>query len=116
MQSARDAILEADKAFEEAFFRGDADALSDVYADDADWLVPAIPPMRGRSTIASAWKAVIGSDGNRVRVDVHDVQECSDWAFDVGAFTATTPALFDEPARWATPSDGSDARMAICAA
>ena len=91
MQSARDAIVEAYKAFEEAFFRGDADALSQIYADDAEWLVPGMPPIRGRATIASAWKGVIGSGGNRVRVDVREVEECGDWAYEVGTFTATTP-------------------------
>jgi ketosteroid isomerase-like protein len=54
-------------------------------------LVPGAPPIRGRAAIAAAWKAVIGSGGNKVRVDVREVQDTGDWAFEVGAFTATAP-------------------------
>jgi uncharacterized protein (TIGR02246 family) len=91
MHSAHDAIVEAYKAFEDAFFRGDAQALAQIYDDDAEWLVPGAPPIRGRSAIAAAWKPVIGSGGNKVRVDVREVQESGVWAFEVGAFTATAP-------------------------
>ena len=91
MQSAHDAIVESYKAMEDAFFRGDSEALAQIYADDAEWLVPGAPPIRGRSAIAAAWKGVIGSGGNKVRVDVREVQESGDWAFEVGAFTTTAP-------------------------
>jgi len=91
VQPAREQILEAYKAFEDAFFRGDADRLSQIYTDDAEWLVPGAPPIRGRAAIAAAWKGLIGSGGNRVRVDVREVVESGDWAFEVGTFTATSP-------------------------
>ena len=58
---------------------------------DAQWLVPGVPPIRGRESIAAAWKNVLGSGGNRVRVDVHEVTENGDWAFEIGEFTATGP-------------------------
>jgi len=92
MLSAHDAILAAYKAFEDGFFRGDSEALGQIYADDAEWLVPGAPPIRGRAAIAAAWKGVIGSGGNNVRIDVREVQETGDWAFDVGSFTATGPS------------------------
>jgi hypothetical protein len=46
MRSAHDDIVEAYKAFEETFFRGEAEALATIYADDAEWLVPGAPPVR----------------------------------------------------------------------
>jgi uncharacterized protein (TIGR02246 family) len=91
MRSAHDVIVEAYKVMENAFLRGDSHAVSEMYAEDAEWLVPGAPPIRGRAAIAEAWKGVIGSGGNRVRVDVREVQESGDLAFDVGAFTTTAP-------------------------
>jgi uncharacterized protein (TIGR02246 family) len=89
--AVRDEIIQAYKAFEEAFFKGDADALSLIYTDDAEWLVPEAPPIKGREAIAQAWKEVIGPGGNRVRVEVREAQDNGNWAFEIGSFTATTP-------------------------
>jgi len=35
MSNAREAIAEGYRAFEQAFYRGDADAISRMYTDDA---------------------------------------------------------------------------------
>ena len=88
MAGVRDEIMQAYKAFEEAFVKGDATALSLIYTEDAEWLVPEAPPIKGREAIAQAWKGVIGPGGNRVRVEVREVQDNGDWAFEVGSFTA----------------------------
>jgi len=90
MAAVRDEIIQAYKAFEEAFFKGDAESLSLIYTDDAEWLVPEAPPIKGREAIAQAWKGIIGPGGNRVRVEVREVQDSGNWAFDVGSFTVTT--------------------------
>ena len=92
MAGVRDEITEAYKAFEENFFKGDADALSLIYTDDAELLVPEAPPINGRAAIAQAWRGFIGSGGNRVRVEVREVQDNGDWAFEVGSFTASAHA------------------------
>jgi len=91
VSSANQVIREAYNQFEEAFFRGDAAMLAEIYTEDAEWLVPGVPPIRGRESIAAAWKNILGSGGNRVRVDVHEVAENGDWAFEIGEFTATGP-------------------------
>src|SRR3982074_3456670 len=80
MTTAREAITEAYKAFEEAFFRGEADTISRMYTEDAEWLVPEAPIVRGREAIRQVWANIIGSGGNAVRVDVLEVQESGDWA------------------------------------
>jgi len=91
MAEVRDEITEAYRAFEENFFKGDADALSLIYTDDAELLVPEAPPIKGRKAIVQAWRGIVGSGGNRVRVEVREVQDSGDWAFEVGSFTVTAP-------------------------
>ena len=48
MSNAREAIAEGYRAFEQAFYRGDADAISRMYTDDAVRRDPALP-MRSTS-------------------------------------------------------------------
>jgi ketosteroid isomerase-like protein len=91
MTKAREAIAEGYKAFEEAFYRGDADTMSQMYTENAEWLIAEAPIARGREAIAQAWRSVIGSGGNTVRVNIGEVQEFGDWAYDVGTFTTSAP-------------------------
>jgi uncharacterized protein (TIGR02246 family) len=91
MMRAHEAIAEGYKAFEEAFHRGDADTISRMYTEDSEWLIPEAPVVRGREAIAQGWKRIIGSGGNTVRVDIGEVQESGDWAYDIGRFTASAP-------------------------
>ena len=91
MRTAREAIVEAYETFERAFSSGDADTLAQIYTDDAEWLLPETPIVRGREAIAEAWKGVIGLGGNAIRVDVGEVVENGDWAYEVGSFTASAP-------------------------
>jgi uncharacterized protein (TIGR02246 family) len=86
---AHEAIAEGYKTFEEAYHRGDADTISRMYTEDAEWLIPEAPIVRGRQAIAQAWKRILGSGGNNVRVDIGEVQESGDWAYEVGRFTTS---------------------------
>lgn len=89
--SAREAIPAKYKAMETAFHRGDADAIASMYTDDAEWYVPDAPVLKGRLAIAQAWKANVGAGGNRLRVDVAEVEETGDRAHEVGRFTISAP-------------------------
>ena len=91
MTKTGEAITEGYKAFEHAFYRGDADAISRMYTEDAELLVPEAPVFRGRQAIAEIWRAIVGSGGNTVHVNVREVQDGGDWAYDVGTFTVTAP-------------------------
>ena len=42
---------------------------------------------QGRSAIARAWKDNVGSGGNRLRIDIAEVEQTGDWAHEVGRFT-----------------------------
>jgi ketosteroid isomerase-like protein len=91
MSNAREAIAEGYKAFEQAFYRGDADTISRMYTEDAELLISEAPIISGREAIADVWKTIVGSGGNTVRVDTGEVQEGGHWAFEVGAFTTCAP-------------------------
>ena len=87
--TAHECIVAAYKDFEEAYLRGDAEALSQMYTDDAEVLAPEAPIIKGREAIRDAWKGFVGTGGNQVRVEVREVQENGDWAYDIGRFVAT---------------------------
>ena len=91
MTTAREAISRAYKAFEEAYYKGEADTISKMYTEDAKLLVPEMPIVKGREAIGQVWAMILGSGGNRVCVDVHEVEESPDWAYDAGTFQATAP-------------------------
>jgi uncharacterized protein (TIGR02246 family) len=91
MPAARESIEQVYREMERAFLRGDAEGVASIYTADAEWMVPGAPPIKGREAITQAWKAVIGPGGNRVRVDVGEVQEAGDWAYEVGTFKTTGP-------------------------
>jgi len=62
-----------------------------MYTEDAELLIPEAPAIRGRKAIAQVWKGIVGSGGNTVRVNIGEVQESGDWAYEVGTFTASAP-------------------------
>jgi ketosteroid isomerase-like protein len=62
-----------------------------VYTEDAEWLVPQAPVVRGRQAIAQAWRGIIGSGGNNLRIEICELQESGDWTYEVGRFEASAP-------------------------
>ena len=88
---AREAIPAIYKSMENAFQRGDAEAIARLYAEDAEWYVPEAPVIKGRSAIAEAWRKNVGSGGNRLRIEVAEVHENEDRAHEVGRFTISAP-------------------------
>ncbi len=119
--SARDAIEAWYDVVEDAFYRGDAATLARLYTDDAELFVVDGPVIRGRGAIAEYWKHVLGAGGNRLDVEIWEVQETEHWAYETGRFTATTPSgqsLFvgkyiviwkrDEAGTWRTHRDISN--------
>ncbi len=91
MTKAREAIAEGYKAFELAFYRGDADTISRMYTEDAELLIPEAPIVSGREAIAQVWKIIVGPGGNTVSVNTGEVQESGEWAYEVGGFRASAP-------------------------
>ena len=62
-----------------------------MYTEDAALLVPETPIITGRDAINQTWKLILGSGGNRVRVEIGEVTENGDWAYEVGSFKSNAP-------------------------
>ena len=110
-QSARAAIGEVYRTMEAAFYKGDAEAIARVYTEDAEWYVPETPVLKGRAAIGKAWKANVGPGGNRLRIEVAEVEQTGDRAHEVGRFTISAPdgavlAAGKYIVIWARQSDG----------
>jgi len=88
---ARDQINAAYKAMEKAFQEGNSDLVAASYAQDAELYAPSAPVIKGRQAIGRAWKDNGGSGGNRLHVDVAEVEESGNRADEVGRFTISGP-------------------------
>lgn len=89
--SAPAAIGAVYRTMEEAFYKGDLDTIAQAYTEDAAIYVPEAPVLEGRSAIREAWRANVGSGGNRLRFEVAEVEQRSDRAHEVGRFTISGP-------------------------
>lgn len=88
MPDNRAAIREGYQILEHAFHKGDAGAISPLYTEDAQLLIPEAPAFTGRAAITEVSSAI----GNTLRVTVGGVQELGeDWAYEVGSFAARSP-------------------------
>jgi uncharacterized protein (TIGR02246 family) len=90
-RAAREAIDEVYRTFEDAFSRGDAETIAAAYSEDAQWFAPETPVVKGRPAIARAWKAIGGTGGNRLQIDIAEVEVAGDRAHEVGRFTIRGP-------------------------
>ena len=89
--SAREAVANAYRAVADAFQRGDADSISELYTDEAELFVPGAPVIEGRRAIRETWRSIVGSGGNTLIVEVREVRESGALAYDTGHFTAAAP-------------------------
>ena len=78
MTSAREAVAKAYQAVAASFQRGDADTIASLYTDDAELFIPGAPVIEGKRAIRDAWSGIVGRGGNRVAIDVREVQETPD--------------------------------------
>ena len=88
---AREAIEAIHRTMEDAFQAGHADLIARIYATDAESYLPEMPVVRGRPAIEEAWKATVGTGGNRLRVEVAEVEQEGDRAHEIGRFTISSP-------------------------
>ena len=90
-RSAREAIDATYRNMEAAFQKGDAESIAQVYTEDAEWYAPEAPVLKGRAAIGRAWKDNVGPGGNRLRIEVAEVEQNGDRAHEVGRFTISAP-------------------------
>ena len=89
--SAREAIDSIHRTMEEAFQAGNAVSIARIYAADAERLAPERPVMSGRVAIEDAWRTTAGNGGNRLRLEVAEVEQSGHRAHEVGRFTISAP-------------------------
>jgi uncharacterized protein (TIGR02246 family) len=91
MMTAREAVTNGYQALAKAFHSGDADSIGQMYTADAEMFVPGAPVIQGRDAIRETWRSIVGAGGDTVTIDVREVQESGDLAYDTGHFTASGP-------------------------
>ena len=80
----RDAVDAGNRAFIAAFLGGDADAIGQLYTENAELIAPGAPVARGRSAIAAAWKATIATGIKDLALQTAEVESAGDLAYETG--------------------------------
>jgi uncharacterized protein (TIGR02246 family) len=82
---SRAAIESGNRAFIAAFLRGDAQAVADLYTEDAKVIPPGSEVASGRSAIAAFWRTVMDTVVKDLTLDTIEVESAGDLACEVGA-------------------------------
>lgn len=83
----RDVIAAANEKFMEAFKKGDTAGLAALYTRDAQVLPPNSDFVTGREAIQGFWQAVQGMGIKGAKMEIIEVEDCGDTAFEVSRFT-----------------------------
>ena len=89
MENARQAIEQAVQEFMDAFKRGDSAAVASLYAGDARLMPPNHPKVEGAEAIRSFWQGVMDAGAKEARIEIEEVEEHGDTAYDIGRYTLT---------------------------
>jgi len=103
--------------FEDLFYRGDAQAMTSFYTQDAVIMAPDSEPVRGRHAIEEFWAAACEAarrTGMKRTIEVQHVERSGDLGYVVSAVTLEIPAGAGQPAIttftdvtvWKTGADG----------
>jgi uncharacterized protein (TIGR02246 family) len=83
-QTAREAIETANAKFQDAFNRGDAAALAQMYTPDGAVLPPDVPRSDGREAVQRFWQGAIDAGLRELTLQTTEVEEVGDIAYEVG--------------------------------
>ena len=83
-EGIRDAVEAGNRAFIEAFLRGDSGAVAALYSEDAEVIAPGAPVARGRAAIAAFWQGSIDAGVSDVALETADVESAGDLAIETG--------------------------------
>ena len=90
-QSVRTTIEANTRHFIEAFNRGDAAAVANMYTVDARVLPPNAEMVEGRANIQKFWQGAITAGFKMVSLDAINVETQGNIAVEVGTYTITVP-------------------------
>ena len=80
----RVAIDSGNRAFIAAFLRGDAQAVADLYTEDAQLIPPGSEVASGRSAIATFWQTVMDTEVEDLTLDTTEVESAGHLACELG--------------------------------
>lgn len=86
----RSAIEAANERFVEAFGKGDAARIADMYAEGARVLPPNSPMVQGRQRIQELWQSLINT-GAKLMLSTTDVEAQGNVVYEVGTYELTFP-------------------------
>jgi uncharacterized protein (TIGR02246 family) len=85
-------VIEANtKQFIEAFNKGDAVAVANMYVMNARLLPPNSEMVEGRANIQKFWQGASGAGMKLTALDIVDLEVHGNTAIEVGRYTATMP-------------------------
>ena len=90
-RQVRTAIEANTKQFIEAFNRGDATAVANMYAMNARLLPPNSEMIEGRANIQKFWQGASTAGMRLTALDIVDLDVRGNTAIEVGRYTATMP-------------------------
>ena len=88
-KTASEAIPSINEKYMRYFSAGDAVALATLYAEDAVLLPPGNDLVAGRGSIAEYWERVLTSGATNILIEVIEIEESGDLAFETFRFTVT---------------------------
>jgi len=86
--AARAAIARNVERFVDAFNRGDAAAIANLYTDDGLVRLQGAPEASGRAQITGFWQHGVGT-GKRLKLETTELSLAGNWAYEVGHATVT---------------------------
>jgi uncharacterized protein (TIGR02246 family) len=90
-QSARTAIELLNKQFIEAFNKGDAAGVANMYTMDARVLPPNVEIVEGRSNIQKFWQGAMSAGLKMVSLETVHAETHGDVVLEIGRYTLTMP-------------------------
>ena len=82
--STREAIEAGNQAFIATFFRGDAQAVANLYTEDAKVIAPGAAVASGHAAIAIFWQAVMDTHVKAITLNTDVVESVGDLAYEDG--------------------------------
>lgn len=80
----RSSIESGNHAFAAAFLRGDAEAVAELYTEDAEVMPPGAGTVAGRAAIAAFWKRAIDAGVKDLALVTEQLESAGDLAYEIG--------------------------------
>lgn len=79
----REAIEQVNERFMDAYNRGDAQGIADLYTTDGELMAPNFEVMKGKEAIQHLWQGAMDMGIKSVKMDIREVEQHGDIAYEV---------------------------------